>query len=36
LTSEAAVAELWNQYKVTDDALCTIQDDDFTARYREG
>ncbi len=35
LTSEEAVAELWPKYKVTDDVLCTVQDDDFTVRFRE-
>lgn len=34
LTTEAAVAELWKRFKVTDTVLCTIQDDDFTSEYR--
>ena len=34
LTTEDAVAEVWLAYKSTDHVLCTIQDDDFTRRYR--
>lgn len=34
MKDEQAVAELWKRYKDTEDVLCTIQDDDFTARYR--
>lgn len=34
LMSEAAVGEVWQKYKNTDVVLCTVQDDDFTRRFR--
>lgn len=35
LTSEAAVIEVWRTYKVTDDLLCTVQDDEFINPRRD-
>ena len=34
LATKEATAEMWNKYKVTDDVLCSVQDDDFTKDHR--
>ena len=35
LTSEDAVGEVWRTYKNTNELLTSVQDDRFTARYRD-
>ncbi len=34
LTSEQAVGHLWAKYRVSDVGLCSVQDEEFTARHR--
>jgi hypothetical protein len=35
LVTDAAVGGLWRQYKVHPRLMCTVQDDDFTEKFRE-
>ena len=35
LVEDAVAGELWQQYKVHPQLMCSIQDDDFTASFRE-
>ncbi len=35
LLTDTAVGELWQHYKVHPRLMCTVQDDDFTAAFRE-
>ena len=35
LTTDRAVGEVWAQYKSHPTLFCTVQDDDFTERFRE-
>jgi len=34
LTSAEAIGKVWQHYKVTEDVLCTVQDDYFTKAFR--
>jgi hypothetical protein len=34
LTDEPRIGELWDRYKKHPRVMCTVQDDDFTARFR--
>jgi hypothetical protein len=35
MTTDEIVGRLWAQYKAADKVYCTVQDDDFTQRFRD-
>ncbi len=35
MTTEDVVGALWAEYRAADRIYCTVQDDDFTARFRK-